>query len=590
MKFEFPSSKKTRKSYSLEFKLNVVEKAKKSNNSQAGLAFSLNEKLVRNWRKDEMKIKEILASPMSSPSHKQSRKTIERQSSNCQYCNKKYKSKLKLKEHLKLGLYDEDEPHITTYFTCKTCKFSTQNRDEFSDHYKSIDGLKIECLEGGFSVISDCIVHSKRQYECDKCDSKFGRIKNLIEHKTILHGRSYACQLCRFVTNIKTKLWYHAESNHPNSKDEAMKIVKCNLCTQKFEFKRELRYHKIKIHNDKENWLKCDICDTKVRSKSQLKHHIDIEHKEKAKEAYNCEICSKKLSCKSALQLHILNQHETKPVLLQCDICGSRHKNNRLLMKHQSSVHLEDNLMCDICDRGFTTQMSLTNHKYTHSGRKLKCDMCDFETANPTGLKVHQIQRHENLKKFKCDECGKAFNLKPLLQRHQRAIHEKDQSKSHKCKACDFSTFYESNLVRHIQLHHGPAKDIQVKCNICNITLKTKTGLKEHTERLHQEKLLFCDQCDFGPCIRKDLLSHLRSGYHKAKKTSSGKTKTVYNKTPHFCEECGKSFSRKDKVKRHWQSVHTKEKPFKCDICPYDSARRDKLTKHLRTVHSNKKP
>ena len=58
-----------RKSYQLEFKTKVIERAKLYNNRQTALYFGLkvglNEKLVRSWRKDEDKVNKTLQSSSS---------------------------------------------------------------------------------------------------------------------------------------------------------------------------------------------------------------------------------------------------------------------------------------------------------------------------------------------------------------------------------------------------------------------------------------------------------------------------------------------------------------------------------------------
>ena len=49
-----------RKSYILDFKLKIVETAKKSSNRQTAIKYSLDESQVRNWRKNERKIRVTL--------------------------------------------------------------------------------------------------------------------------------------------------------------------------------------------------------------------------------------------------------------------------------------------------------------------------------------------------------------------------------------------------------------------------------------------------------------------------------------------------------------------------------------------------
>lgn len=53
------------------------------------------------------------------------------------------------------------------------------------------------------------------------------------------------------------------------------------------------------------------------------------------------------------------------------------------------------------------------------------------------------------------------------------------------------------------------------------------------------------------------------------------------------CEECGKIYSRKDKLNDHVKRVHAEEKPasFSCDQCKKYFTRKDSLQRHIRDSH-----
>ena len=47
-----------------------------------------------------------------------------------------------------------------------------------------------------------------------------------------------------------------------------------------------------------------------------------------------------------------------------------------------------------------------------HMGLKYQCEYCGKAYSNPVQLK-YRIFEHTGVYRFKCDDCGKGFNLEP---------------------------------------------------------------------------------------------------------------------------------------------------------------------------------
>lgn len=52
------------------------------------------------------------------------------------------------------------------------------------------------------------------------------------------------------------------------------------------------------------------------------------------------------------------------------------------------------------------------------------------------------------------------------------------------------------------------------------------------------------------------------------------------DKPSYACDQCEKSYGRKDHLRRHIQTVHTDIRPYVCRVCSLGFARRDRLTRH----------
>ena len=82
-----------------------------------------------------------------------------------------------------------------------------------------------------------------------------------------------------------------------------------------------------------------------------------------------------------------------------------------------------DNYECGKCGRVFTSLIYLARHIKRvcpdMSLRKWKCDQCDKAFRHPFGLQQH-IFTHTGERPFKCEQCSKAFYSANDLRRHER--------------------------------------------------------------------------------------------------------------------------------------------------------------------------
>ncbi|XP_029692567.1 zinc finger protein 91-like [Takifugu rubripes] len=82
---------------------------------------------------------------------------------------------------------------------------------------------------------------------------------------------------------------------------------------------------------------------------------------------------------------------------------------------------------CDQCGRGYRHPCSLLNHKKSHKTGVFRCLVCQKRYYNLLALKNHQ-RTHFDLKRHKCEECGKAFKIQKQLINHLR-LHEEQRAK-----------------------------------------------------------------------------------------------------------------------------------------------------------------
>ena len=140
-----------------------------------------------------------------------------------------------------------------------------------------------------------------------------------------------------------------------------------------------------------------------------------------------------------ALDNHIKNDHAGKDGTYRClwqDCC-----------KHDPSTNTSG-----CCNFGNKPKLML--HVHSHTGYKpFPCPFpgCDKGFVTKEQLKNHETT-HTKSRKYKCDQCGKAFAVKSALTTHITAVHE--EKKIHSCDICGKAFADSSNLSKHKQTHY----------------------------------------------------------------------------------------------------------------------------------------
>lgn len=90
-------------------------------------------------------------------------------------------------------------------------------------------------------------------------------------------------------------------------------------------------------------------------------------------------------------------------------------------------------IICDVCDKTFSTKSSLTRHKSCAAGgEKINCKMCE-KTLCKSRLNEHlraHVVRTQGLK-IPCAECGTKFSTVGQLRSHLEKDHSVKQEKEH---------------------------------------------------------------------------------------------------------------------------------------------------------------
>ena len=121
-------------------------------------------------------------------------------------------------------------------------------------------------------------------------------------------------------------------------------------------------------------------------------------------------------------------------------------------------------------------------------GFPFKCNKCPKQYSNSGTLHNHKTTAHSDLRKFKCDLCGKAYKLRMQLEVHKGSHFEKNL----KCNLCPLMFKLEKQLKAHGDVHLGTKK---YQCQTC-LKMFTQDGSRKRHELTHADPKEKCDICE----------------------------------------------------------------------------------------------
>ena len=164
------------------------------------------------------------------------------------------------------------------------------------------------------------------------------------------------------------------------------------------------------------------------------------------------------------------------------------------------------------------------------------------------------VNAHEGTKLFNCTTCGKSFTRKAHLKRHNLTIHGTElEQYSQNIKS---EVFYQDEYFLEPEFH---VNEIQDEGEEIAINQNEISKVRKHFD---------CKECGKS-FTRKDHLKRHNLNIHGLKDISPEKKCENEDIKKHICQTCGNTFTRSDHLKRHVSNVHEKKKDLKTDDLNY---------------------
>ena len=411
----------------------------------------------------------------------------------CTFCNKRFKSAYYVNVHMQNHLNKKE-------FKCTQCEKAFNTNGLLKTHLKIHLGIKKhECENCGkkflrmWDLRRHAVVHSSsREFKCAKCDKWFKSRDVLIIHEKWHHSKAFAdkkfacetcgksfrrpgdltrhvaihldkrefmCSICEKTFNLRDSLRMHMKIHSdviPVKRHTCVncgrkftrkdiltrhtasclnfRAIKCQICDARFNSDSALRSH-MTVHDEAMNYT-CEFCGRAFKRRGGLRDHVKTHLNEKT---HKCKICGKGFNTSSAMSLHVKMHSDAKNY--SCEICGKAYKWKHALRDHRKTHSEEKRHQCTVCHKSFHTGAKLTSHKaYCSTG--MECPVCHESIIGGK----RELQKHMKIHPFTCEVCGKIFNRKELLKRHNE-IHLNERK--YICELCDKAYNTRSQLCTH---------------------------------------------------------------------------------------------------------------------------------------------
>ena len=447
------------------------------------------------------------------------------------------------------------------------------------------------------------------KFSCLECKDTFSSIHIAKSHFKQEHIESkFTCEICKKSFSLEDYFNLHMQSH-------MLPKTVIDGGTEKIEWKL--------VKPNEDGKISCHDCsETFLSMWNAINHHKNLHTKENK---YICKVCDKSFTVKDYLKLHIYEAHTLPKTIdnasgnnlewkivtpnendrITCLDCTGTFTNMNSAREHHKLVHmLENNYVCEVCDKKFRVEDYLRLHvQSVHMLPKI------VNNGLTKKLEWKIVQPNED-GKFNCLECEQIFSSISNARIHHKDLHMRQNK--HICKVCSKSYEFEDYLVGHTLSSHmlpkiidenvtktlewkkvEPNSDGRIKCLDCEKTFPSMHSVRVHHKEIHmKEKKYVCEVCNRSFHYEDYLLLHIRSDHMLPKKITDNLQEKCEWKIvkPNEdgkvnCLECSKSFSSIHTARTHHKEAHLTKNKFTCTVCTKQFDYEDLMKVHMQAAH-----
>ena len=277
--------------------------------------------------------------------------------------------------------------------------------------------------------------------------------------------------------------------------EEEIRCLKCEVCGLTFLGSRNLRDHTKKAHHQYLQPTSPDpalpsLGDYLARLESKIEHCTNLITEqstviEKLVKLQERKIKSTNPTLSANKDIPIIEIEDDPRNYLECEYCAFKTDNKSQLNLHKSGKHSKETslIVCPMCDYKSNSEPEVTKHvqdqhKEDEPMNQLTCEYCAFKTDSKSQLNLHKSGKHrKETTLIVCPMCDYKSTSEPEVTKHVQDQHKETFS----CSKCNKTFENETSLRTHITGDH-------IQCNQCSQDFTTKTDHKKHMAEQHAQQ------------------------------------------------------------------------------------------------------
>lgn len=440
-------------------------------------------------------------------------------------------------------------------------------------------------------------------FPCKQCDMAFPNIPALLDHMEDQHEeeRKFKCAECG-------RGYRHAGSLANHKKTHEVGSFQCNICGKENSNALALKSH-LRSHTSQKKYS-CAQCGKSFRLATQLATHKKVHITKKVKQQTS-----------KTEDVDPSDEPEYDHPHLFSDQSGSLEMSAELSETSDDAANRP--FKCDLCDKSYIHQRSLTNHKKTHQVGMFECTVC-FKLFN----NMAALYSHQRTHKGKSGADVNAMTGSQTVTLLDKFSRQSQDPQVHFCHLCQIVFANDEDFQEHIQMHNSSPLSFGLQDTLsegqdmsCDNSITSPPSdfyasplnngpsvssvgnlvgfdqLEEHIGRNGHE-YPDCSHSDASPCniaqgeapitdtsMPNVALSHTRNpACVKEVEENSG---VDSDERPFKCQICGKSYRHSGSLINHKRSHQVGI--YQCSICRKNYPHLAALKSHLR-LHKAQPP